>query len=88
MVLVGLAPPSDARGRPWQPLDATHGGYHLAARGGDIGQDAAAAKVRQATGGRVLSVRKGKGVYRVKVLLTGGRVRTVSVDSRTGQLLN
>ncbi len=88
IVLLALAPPSDARWRPWQPLDAPHDGYHLAGRGGDIGQDVAAANVRRATGGRVLSVRKGNGTYRVKVLLPGGRVRTVPVDSRTGRLLD
>jgi uncharacterized membrane protein YkoI len=51
----------------------------------------AASIARGATNGRVLSVklsRSGNPFYRVKVLLAGGRVRTVLVDATTGQLLN
>ena len=60
---------------------------HLAQLQADIGPDAAAAKVRDATGGRVLGVRSdGRGGYRVKVLLPGGRVRVVSVDGHTGRM--
>ncbi len=88
-MLVALASPCQARWNPWQHHAAPDGAYHLAKRGEDIGRDGAAERVRRATGGRVLSVGKGKrGTYRVKVLLPGGRVRTVPVDGRTGRLLD
>jgi len=48
--------------------------------------DAAAATVTEATGGRVLSVRRKGEVYRVKVLTDGGRVRVYRVDARTGRI--
>lgn len=57
---------------------------------GDVGPAGAAAAARAATGGRVLGViartAGGRTVYRVKVLLPGGRVRTVTVDGPTGQV--
>jgi len=63
----------------------------VAARG-SIGRDEAAATARSATGGRVLSVdpqqRRGRLIYRVKVLLKGGRVRVVNIDGQTGEILN
>ena len=63
----------------------------VAARG-SIGRDEAAATARSATGGRVLSVdpqqRRGRTIYRVKVLLKGGRVRVLNIDGQTGELLN
>lgn len=50
----------------------------------------AARIVERKTGGKVLSVdrqeRKGRIMYRVKVLLPEGRVRTVMVDAETGQM--
>lgn len=50
----------------------------------------AARIVERSTGGKVLSVdrqeRKGRIVYRVKVLLPEGRVRTVMVDAETGRM--
>jgi uncharacterized membrane protein YkoI len=59
------------------------------AQGIDSGE--AASIVRSQTGGRVLSVRpasRGKAsVYRVKVLLPGGRVRYYEVDRRSGRIL-
>jgi len=52
----------------------------------DVSQDEAAAKVREDTGGRVLDVKTevqdGITVYLVKVLLTDGRVRVVTVSSQ------
>lgn len=60
--------------------------------GASIDRDEAAAIARSATGGRVLSVvlrqadRRPR--YQVKILLPGGRVRSVSVDARTGELLD
>ena len=57
-----------------------------------IDRDEAAAIARAATGGRVLSVvlrQAGKRPrYQVKILLAGGRIRSVSVDARTGELLD
>ena len=54
-----------------------------------IDRDQAAAQVQKQTGGRVLSVdsaeRKGKKVYRVKVLTRSGEVRVVIVDAKTGK---
>jgi uncharacterized membrane protein YkoI len=56
----------------------------------DVGPAAAAEAARGATGGRVLGVRakraKGRIVYRVKVLLPEGRVRTVTVDGASGRV--
>lgn len=58
-------------------------GKLLLAQSNGISQDEAAAKVREATGGRVLDVRTetqdGVAVYVVKVLLPDGRVRLVTV---------
>lgn len=57
----------------------------------NITRGQAAEIVRRATGGEVLSAKlagKGKPVYRVKVLQSGGRVRTFLVDAKTGQILN
>ncbi|MGF1527709.1 MAG: PepSY domain-containing protein [Candidatus Competibacterales bacterium] len=54
-----------------------------------ISADQAAAIAAQATGGRVLSVRliqRGAPAYYVKVLLAGGRVRTVCVSANSGAL--
>lgn len=56
-----------------------------------VGADSAAAAVRRSTGGRVLSVDlspNGRPTYRVKVLLPGGRVRSVRVDARSGRVLD
>ena len=64
--------------------------HSLLAAQGTVSRDQAAATARSATGGRVLSVdsqqRRGRLVYRVKVLLQGGRVRVVNVDGQTGEL--
>ena len=53
--------------------------------------DEAAALVRAASGGRILSVRPDNKarpmVYHVKVLLDGGRVRIYLVDANSGQIL-
>ncbi|MBA57395.1 MAG: peptidase [Pseudomonadales bacterium] len=54
----------------------------------DIGPSEAAARVVQKTGGKVLRVtleeRDGREVYRVKVLLPEGRIKTVFVDKDSG----
>ena len=54
----------------------------------EISADRAASAARQATGGRVLKVERKGGVYQVRVLLDGERVRNVRVDARTGRVLN
>ncbi len=62
----------------------------LLAQQDDIGPGAASAAASAASGGRVLGVhriRSANGViYKVKVLLPGGRVRNVIVNGRTGQV--
>lgn len=61
----------------------TRSGALLLTQSTGISQDEAAAKVREATGGRVLDVRTrtedGVSVYIVKVLLPDGRIRVVTV---------
>lgn len=59
----------------------------LSKKPGGRNADAAAAVVADATGGRVLSVRRKGEVYRVKVLTDGGRVRVYRVDARTGRIV-
>lgn len=63
----------------------------LLAQARDIGPAAAAAAAQRATGGTVLGVQGGQSggrvIYRVRVLLPGGRVRTLSVDGASGQVL-
>lgn len=89
LALTGMsAPESHARPAQWRQHHAPQERQYLAKRQADIGPDAAAATVREATGGRVLKVRRGKGIYRVKVLLPGGRVRTISVHGQTGKVLD
>ena len=51
-----------------------------------ISQSEAASIASRATGGQVLSVEKRGSVWRVKVLIKGANVRTVSVDADTGQV--
>lgn len=74
MLVCGLPLPSYARGN----------GHLLA----DISPSDAAAKVVKQTGGKVLKIsqeeRDGKAVYRVKVLLPEGRIKTIFVDKATG----
>ena len=82
-----LARPSGAYRGPWDGPSWRENPHRLAQWRVDIGPDAAAAKVREATGGRILGVsRNDLGVYQVKVLLPGGVVRIVPVDSRTGRI--
>lgn len=56
----------------------------------EVSMSDAAAMVAKKTGGRVLKVTEeeqgGKRVYRVKVLLPEGRVKTVFVSKETGSL--
>ena len=54
--------------------------------GGGVSAEEAAAIVRRVYDGRVVAVKpesgNGQTVYKVRVLLDGGRVKTVQVDSR------
>ncbi len=56
-----------------------------------VSADQAAALVRAQSGGRILDLRLESGargpVYRVKVLLDGGRVRVYRVDASSGRIL-
>jgi uncharacterized membrane protein YkoI len=86
VLIAGTAPAAAARG------SAPHSGAGtLLAQSGDIGPAAAAAAAQRATGGTVLGVQGGSSggrvIYRVRVLLPGGRVRTLSVDGASGQVL-
>ena len=58
----------------------------------DIGPDAAAAVVQANLQGKVLSVSSGsyngRSVYRVKVLLSGGRVKVLQVLASNGRILD
>ena len=62
----------------------------LAAKSGQLSLDQAAAKVREQTGGRILSAQTetkgGRTSYRIKVLLPSGHVRIVRVDAATGAM--
>ncbi len=66
--------------------DRGHGGGNSGSDNDGISAEQAAAVVSRAYGGRVVSVKpeggNGQRVYKVRVLLEGGRVKTVQVDSR------
>ena len=63
----------------------------LAQAAPSVSADQAAALVRAQSGGRILDLRLENRarppVYRVKVLLDGGRVRVYRVDASTGKIL-
>lgn len=69
------------------PVQAVAAGFTLAQA--DIGKSRAAEAALRAYGGKVLSVEKGsengRVVYRVKLLLEGGRIKIVAIDGETGQ---
>lgn len=79
-------PPAAARA----PAFKQGGAPLVLAQQDDIGPGAASAAATAASGGRVLDVRRVQSasgiVYKVKVLLPGGRVRKVTVNGRTGQI--
>ena len=59
-----------------------HGqGQNPGMSGGGVSAEQAAAIVRRAYDGRVVSVKPEGDVYKVRVLLDGGRVKTVQVDA-------
>ena len=64
-----------------------HGHDNGVSQGGqaaDMSPEQAAAIVLRAYGGRVVSVKPAGGGYSVRVLLDGGRVKTVQVDGNGG----
>lgn len=76
---------SSAAGAPQRPPRVV-----LAQAPASVSAAEAAAMVGARTGGRVLDVRSEQGggrlVYRVKVLLEGGRVRIYRVDAESGRM--
>lgn len=56
-----------------------------------VGKSQAAEAAREAYGGKVLSVDEikegGRVLYRVKLLLDGGRIKIVTVDGDSGQVV-
>ncbi len=69
---------------------AIHAPTLLKVQDQDVGANGAAGIVRKTTGGKVLAVKRldtdNGPVYRVKVLLTGGRVRVLLVDAASGSI--
>ena len=63
------------------------GGLQLVKREG-LSLEQAAARIQRQTGGRILSAdainRKGRVVYRIKVLMPSGHVRIFRVDAESG----
>ena len=53
---------------------------------GQLTLDQAVARVRAAFGGRVVAATPVRGGYRIRVLLDGGRVKTVFVDAASGSI--
>ncbi|MDX1432389.1 MAG: hypothetical protein R3286_08045 [Gammaproteobacteria bacterium] len=86
-LVLALPAPAGARVSSHLPSPAPR---LLAQAGQGMSAAEAAALVGARTGGRVLDVRaeqRGDGVvYRVKVLLDGGRVRILHVDAQSGRV--
>ncbi len=61
---------------------ADRGSHDRGSENDGISADQAASIVKRAYDGRVVSVKQEGNGYKVRVLLDGGRVKTVSVDSR------
>lgn len=85
--LLGTVAPAQARG-PW----GDRAGPVAQQRDRNISASAAARRVREQVGGRILAVhRERQGdrlIYRVKVLTRDGHVREIRVDAETGRILN
>src|SRR5258705_10186896 len=60
---------------------ADRGGHDHGSENDGISADQAASIVKRAYDGRVVSVKQEGNGYKVRVLLDGGRVKTVSVDA-------
>jgi uncharacterized membrane protein YkoI len=63
------------------PASAERGGHDRGSESDGISADQAASIVKRQYDGRVVSVKQEGNGYKVRVLLDGGRVKTVSVDS-------
>ncbi len=74
----------------WQVASDRAPRLQLAQAKGGISADRAAAIAAEVTGGRVLSVDRHEGkthvVYRVKVLMSDGRVRVIHINGETGRV--
>jgi uncharacterized membrane protein YkoI len=64
------------------PAGADRGGHDHGSENDGISADQAASIVKRAYDGRVVSVKQEGDGYKVRVVLDGGRVKNVSVDSR------
>lgn len=86
-LIVVFAAPNALQAEP----QATAGRLLLAQASPAVSAEQAAELVRARSGGRILDVRLKRGgrgpVYRVKVLLDGGRVRIYRVDATSGRVL-
>jgi hypothetical protein len=78
----GVEPPGRSTGRP------LYGTAPPRLQADDVGPDQAARAAGRASGGRVLGIGGQAPEYRVKVITEGGRVRTVRIDARTGEVLD
>ncbi len=74
LAALGAAAPASAAVREPTP-------FTVARDAGGISADQAAAIVRSAYGGRVVSVKPAGNGWSVRVILDGGRVKTVRVDA-------
>ncbi|WP_222867994.1 PepSY domain-containing protein [Saccharophagus sp. K07] len=73
------------------PRQYTQGPMQYAQGQGRTDKSKAADIARSAHGGRVLTVEEvnsdGKTIYRVKLLLDGGRIKIVTVDGNSGRII-
>lgn len=80
-------------GNVWATQNTEHASFsHFAqASTASISKSRAAALARSAHGGKVLNVERvesgGRVIYRVKLLLDGGRIRIVTVDGSSGKVV-
>lgn len=85
LLLAGSAAPVEAAPARYAQADQS------GARSVQISRDRAAAIAAARTGGRVLDVSLRGGSrprYRVRVLISEERVRTITIDARTGEILD
>lgn len=89
-LLVVATAAADSRRPAWRPGNPVHErGYYLADN--RINLDSAVSRIRQQTGGRVLSADTvrgdGRTVHEIKVLTDQGHVRRWRVDGDTGEVI-
>lgn len=69
----------------FQPPQISVHSVHYQKAQKEISRSQAAAAAKSRYGGKVLNIKKGRGHYRVKLLLPSGHVKQVMVNSRTGK---